>query len=63
MFVPLLLLFVTVPFIELYVLIQMGTCLGILPTFGIVVITGIVGAALAKHQGLRVWHHIQAKLS
>lgn len=63
MLIPLLLLFVTVPFVEVYILIRLSTWLGILPTFGIVIITGIVGAALAKHQGLGVWQRIQAELS
>lgn len=63
MFITLLLLFVTVPFIELYILIQMGTHLGILPTMGVVIITGIAGAALAKHQGLGILRRIQIEMS
>ncbi|MCL7413417.1 MAG: membrane protein FxsA [ANME-2 cluster archaeon] len=63
MFTTLLFLFVTVPFIELYILIQMGNRLGILPTLGIVIITGIAGAALAKHQGLGVLRRIQREMS
>ncbi len=63
MFLTLLALFVIVPFIELYILIELGSRIGVLPTLGIVVITGIVGAALAKHQGLGVWKRIQTELS
>lgn len=63
MFITLLALFVIVPFVELYILIQLGSRIGALPTLGIVVITGIAGAALAKHQGLGVWHRIQTELS
>ncbi|MCL7415542.1 MAG: membrane protein FxsA [ANME-2 cluster archaeon] len=58
-----MILFVTVPFIELYILIEMGSRLGVLPTLGIVVITGIAGAALAKHQGLGVLRRIQSEMS
>ena len=58
-----MILFVTVPFIELYILIEMGSRLGVIPTLGLVVITGIAGAALAKHQGLGVMRRIQSEMS
>lgn len=63
MFITYLALFVIVPFVELYILIELGKSIGALPTLGIVVITGIAGAALAKQQGLGVWHRIQTELS
>ena len=63
MFGTLLVLFVFVPFIELYILIELGSRIGALPTLGIVIVTGIAGAALAKHQGLEVLRRIQAELS
>ncbi|NOR59726.1 MAG: membrane protein FxsA [Methanosarcinales archaeon] len=63
MFITYLALFVIVPFVELYILIELGKSIGVLPTLGIVVITGIAGAALAKQQGLGVWHRIQTELS
>jgi len=52
MFLRLALLFVGVPLVELALLIQMGTWVGVLPTVALVVVTGILGAALARHQGL-----------
>ena len=58
-----MILFVTVPFVELYILMEMSRQLGLLPTLGIVVITGIAGAALAKHQGLGVLRRIQGEMS
>ncbi len=63
MFAKLLFLFVVVPFVELYILIELGTRIGAMPTLGIVIITGIVGAALAKHQGLEVLRRIQIEMS
>ena len=63
MFITYLALFVIVPFVELYILIELGSRIGVLPTLGIVVITGIAGAALAKHQGLDVWQRIRTELS
>ncbi len=59
----LLVLFVILPFVELYLLIELGSRIGTLPTLGIVVLTGIAGAALAKHQGLSVLQRIQTEMS
>ncbi|MDO9517654.1 MAG: FxsA family protein [Methanosarcinaceae archaeon] len=63
MFAKLLFLFVVVPFVELYILIELGTRIGAMPTLGIVILTGIAGAALAKHQGLEVLRRIQTEMS
>ena len=63
MFGTLLVLFVIVPLLELYILIELAGRIGPLSTFGIVVLTGIAGAALAKHQGLEVIKRIQTEMS
>ena len=55
----LILLFTTVPIIELALLIKVGQYLGIGYTLAIVIITGIAGAYLAKLQGLLTLHKIQ----
>ncbi|MBL7081929.1 MAG: FxsA family protein [Candidatus Omnitrophica bacterium] len=55
----LILLFTTVPIIELALLIKVGQYLGVGYTLAIVIITGITGAYLAKLQGLLTLHKIQ----
>ena len=50
----LLLLFIIVPAVELGLLIQVGIYLGTWPTLALIVFTGIVGAYLARRQGLSV---------
>ena len=55
----LILLFTTVPIIELALLIKVGQYLGVGYTLAIVIITGIAGAYLAKLQGLLTLHKIQ----
>lgn len=55
----LLLLFIIVPAIELLLLIQMGQWIGTLPTVGLIVVTGIIGAYLTRQQGLQVWRRVQ----
>jgi UPF0716 protein FxsA len=63
MFGTLLALFVIVPFLELYILIELAGRIGPVSTFGIVVLTGMAGAALAKHQGTEVLRRIQTEMS
>ena len=48
----LLLLFVGVPLIELYILIQVGQSLGALSTILLCVVTAVLGAGLIRLQGL-----------
>ncbi len=51
----LILLFTLVPAIELALLIRVGGMIGVIPTISIIVFTGVLGASLARHEGLRVW--------
>ena len=62
MFFRLLALFVLLPLVELALLIQVGQAIGLFWTLVIVVITGFLGAALARRQGLRAWLAIQDQL-
>lgn len=52
MFRLLFLLFVTVPLLEIYLLIQIGSRIGALYTVGLVILTAILGVALLRLQGL-----------
>ena len=47
----LFLLFLVVPFLELYVLIQVGQVIGALPTIGLLIVVSVVGAWLVKREG------------
>ena len=55
----LLLLFVVVPAVELALLIEIGSRIGTAATLAIIVVTGVIGAALAKRQGLGVLQRLQ----
>jgi len=61
--VSLLLLFIAVPLIELYLLIQVGAWVGFWATVGLVILTGVVGAALARREGFRVLAEWQDAMS
>lgn len=58
----LILLFTLVPFLELALLIWIGRRIGALPTFALVVATGVLGASLARYQGLATWARFRRAL-
>ena len=58
----LLVLFISIPLVELYLLLAVGSAIGLLWTFTIVILTGIVGAGLARWQGFSVWMRIRRRL-
>jgi UPF0716 protein FxsA len=55
----LFLAFTIIPVSEIYVLIAIGGQIGILPSIGLVILTGIVGASLARSQGLQTLGRIR----
>ena len=62
MFIKLLIIFTTVPLIELALLIKVGEILGVIPTIIIVALTGIIGVTLAKNQGYQVIKKIKSNI-
>ncbi len=56
MFFYLILLFTVLPAAELYLLIKIGSLIGAFNTVLIIVFTGVLGACMAKLEGLRVWY-------
>lgn len=62
---PLLLLvaFVVVPIAELYVLIQVGQVLGVLPTLALLVADSALGAYLLRREGAKAWRALRAALA
>ena len=62
MLIKLILLFTIVPFIELTLLIEIGSHIGTLNTIIIVIITGIIGAFMARIAGFTVLMKIQGNL-
>ena len=62
MFPKLLLAFILVPLIEIYILIEVGGVIGTWPTIGLVILTGVVGAYLARVQGLKTMLRIRESM-
>ncbi|MBT8764187.1 FxsA family protein [Desulfohalobiaceae bacterium Ax17] len=63
MFIKFFLLFALVPMLELYILIKVGSIIGAGPTIVLVILTAIVGAYLAKQQGMHTMYRIRQSLS
>jgi UPF0716 protein FxsA len=51
----LILLFIALPIAELYVIIQVGQSIGVLPTLALLIADSILGAALLRSQGRAAW--------
>ncbi len=63
MLVKLLLLFLIIPMVELFLLIEIGKAIGTLEVILLTIATGIAGAALAKSQGLSILRKIQKEMA
>jgi len=59
----LLLLFTVVPALELFLLIQLGRYVGFWPTAALVLGTGVVGAWLARREGLKVLRAVNTEMA
>jgi UPF0716 protein FxsA len=62
-FIKLLIFFVFVPVMELYILIEAGRIMGLAPTIGLIMMTGVAGAWLARSQGVEILRRIQEETS
>lgn len=58
----LLVLFVTIPLAELFLLIEVGGWIGALPTIGLCLLTAMLGAALLRQQGLQTFARARSNL-
>jgi UPF0716 protein FxsA len=63
MLLKILLLFTVVPLVELALLLEIGRRIGTLPTILLILVTGFVGAVLAKRQGLGVINRIRSEMT
>jgi UPF0716 protein FxsA len=60
---PLLLLFIAVPLIEIGLFIQIGGAIGLWPTLAVVLITAVVGSTVLRRQGVGALNAIQAQVA
>ncbi|UCF56469.1 MAG: FxsA family protein [Deltaproteobacteria bacterium] len=62
MLLKLFLAFTIIPFLEIYLLIKIGSYLGAFNTVIIVILTGFLGALLARYQGLQTMLKVRESL-
>jgi UPF0716 protein FxsA len=61
-FIKLAFLFITIPICEIFIFLEAGNLIGLVPTLLTVVFTGIAGAYLARTQGFDLIVRIQKSL-
>jgi UPF0716 protein FxsA len=59
----LVILFIVVPIAELYVIIQVGEAIGVLPTLALLLLDALLGSLLLRHQGRGAWRRFNAALA
>jgi UPF0716 protein FxsA len=59
----LILLFIVVPIAELYVIIQVGELIGVVPTLALLLADALLGSWLLKHQGRSAWRRFNQALA
>ena len=56
-------LFIAVPIVELYVIIEVGQLIGVLPTLALLLAISLLGATLLRYQGRGAWQRFNAALA
>jgi UPF0716 protein FxsA len=56
-------LFIVVPIVELYVIIQIGGLIGVLPTLALLLADALLGSLLLRHQGRGAWRRFNQAIA
>jgi UPF0716 protein FxsA len=59
----LLILFIVVPIVELWLIIQIGGAIGIVPTLALLLADALLGSLLLRHQGRGAWRRFNQALA
>ena len=59
----LVILFIVVPILELYVIIQVGQLIGVVPTLVLLLADALLGSWLLKHEGRGAWRRFNQALA
>jgi UPF0716 protein FxsA len=59
---PLLILFILIPIIEIGLFIQVGGAIGLWPTLAIVILTAVVGTSMLRKQGISTMTRLQTSM-
>jgi UPF0716 protein FxsA len=56
-------LFIVIPIIEIYVIIQIGSLIGVWPTVALLIADAVLGSMLLRHQGRGAWRRFNVALA
>jgi UPF0716 protein FxsA len=59
----LVIVFIVVPIVELYAIIQVGQLIGVWPTLALLLADAVLGALLLRHQGRGAWRRFNQALA
>ncbi len=59
----LVIVFIVVPIVELYVIIQIGGLIGVWPTLALLLADALLGSLLLRHQGRGAWRRFNQALA
>ncbi len=59
----LVILFIVVPIAELYVIVQIGSLIGVLPTLGLLLADALLGSLLLRQQGRGAWRRFNEAIA
>jgi UPF0716 protein FxsA len=58
----LVVVFIVVPIVELWVIIQVGQAIGVLPTLALLLADALLGSLLLRHQGRGAWRRFNTAI-
>jgi UPF0716 protein FxsA len=56
-------LFIVVPIVEIYVIVQIGSLIGVWPTIALLLADAVLGSLLLRHQGRGAWRRFNTALA
>lgn len=59
----LVVLFIVVPILELWVIIEVGSLIGVLPTLALLLADAVLGSLLLRHQGRGAWQRFNQAIA
>ncbi len=59
----LVVLFIVVPVVELWLIIEIGSLIGVVPTIALLLADALLGSLLLRHQGRGAWRRFNAALA
>ncbi len=59
----LVILFIVVPIAELFVIVEVGSLIGVWPTIALLLADALLGALLLRHQGRGAWRRFNAAIA